>query len=130
MGKRYHRIYVADFHPPEDTQVDDFVKVAKALPGKAWVHFHCAAGDGRTTTFMVMYDMMQNALAVDAAAIIKRQFYLGGINLADTANTSEWKRPWAVERYKFVELFYRYCRAQIPNRFAVSFSDWKKQQTP
>ena len=77
-----------------------------------------------------MYDTMQNAPAVDDAAIIKRQFYLGGINLADTANAPEWKRPWAVERYKFVELFYRYCRAQIANRFAVSFSDWRSSRLP
>jgi hypothetical protein len=127
LSNEYRRIYVADFHPPEDAQVDAFVNVAKRLPGKAWVHFHCAAGDGRTTTFLVMYDMMQNALAVDAATIIKRQFYLGGVNLADTADTPEWKRAWAVARYKLVLLFHRYCIDQIPRGFAVSFSDWKRR---
>jgi hypothetical protein len=27
-------------------------------PGTAWVHFHCHGGDGRTTTFLALYDML------------------------------------------------------------------------
>lgn len=27
-------------------------------PASAWVHFHCHGGDGRTTTFLALYDML------------------------------------------------------------------------
>lgn len=39
--------------------IDEFIKLYKSLPKDAWLHFHCEAGKGRTTTFLAMYDMMK-----------------------------------------------------------------------
>jgi len=129
LGGRYVQIRVADFHAADDRQVDQFVAAVLALPGGSWAHFHCAGGDGRTTTFMAMYDMMRNALLVDvpgAEAILARQHDLGGIDL-DSLGSVGWKEEWARQRRALVHAFYRYCREQIPKGFAETFSHWRKR---
>jgi hypothetical protein len=126
LGGRYVRIPVADFHAAEHRHVDQFVTAVLALPPNAWVHFHCAAGDGRTTTFMAMYDMMHNALTVDVETIIQRQYDLGGINL-DSEGSVAWKQQWARERRTLAHVFYLYCRDQIPNGFKETFSQWRER---
>lgn len=57
----YHRLPVPDHCAPGDTavkQLIDLVKQNKIDPVKDWVHFHCHGGDGRTTTFLALYDMV------------------------------------------------------------------------
>ena len=52
-GAHYVRVAVTDHAPPLDRAVDQFVVAVRGLPQNAWAHFHCEAGLGRTTTFMV-----------------------------------------------------------------------------
>jgi len=60
-GARYVRVAVTDHACPLDSAIDEFVIAVRGLPKNAWAHFHCEAGLGRTTTFMVLYDMVRNA---------------------------------------------------------------------
>jgi protein tyrosine phosphatase len=53
-GARYVRIAVTDHASPLDSAVDEFVTAVRGLPQNGWAHFHCEAGLGRTTTFMVL----------------------------------------------------------------------------
>ena len=56
----YVRIPVTDHCAPSDTALGELRKLrgkAKNDP-KSWVHFHCHGGDGRTTTFLALYDML------------------------------------------------------------------------
>jgi len=54
----YHRLPVADHCPPFTVQVA-FLDLLKQIDlGKDWVHFHCHGGDGRTTTFLALFDMV------------------------------------------------------------------------
>ena len=63
-GASYVRIAVIDHTRHLNEAVDRFIVAVRALPENAWAHFHCEAGLGRTTTFMVLYDMLRNATRV------------------------------------------------------------------
>jgi hypothetical protein len=125
----YWRIYAADFHAPPDEAVDQFVALIKTVPANSWLHFHCAGGDGRTTTFMTMADMMRNAKTTAYDVILRRQESLpGAVDFGGYCKTAAWKRSWARERDWFIELFYAYCKQQSPS-FEQKFSSWKAQHS-
>ena len=75
-GIGYIRIPVTDGHTPSDDMVDYFIKFVNNQPKDTWLHFHCKEGIGRTTTFMIMYDIMKNYKEVSLDDIIKRQVVL------------------------------------------------------
>lgn len=122
----YIRIPVTDHIKPSDQNVDLFVNFVKSLPKDSlWLHFHCAAGEGRTTTFLAMYDMMRNATNVKLQDIFLRQYLLGGINfLNETSN--DWRKKYVEERKLFLRQFYVYCQ-QNP-LFQKSWSSWLAEQ--
>ena len=56
----YVRIPVTDHCGPSESALADLrarIPVSTS-PADAWVHFHCHGGDGRTTTFLALYDML------------------------------------------------------------------------
>jgi len=111
LGVKYQRFLVADHFAPEAKQVDLFVQFIKNLPKDAWVHFHCRGGKGRTTTFMVLYDIIKNAHLLPLDDILRRQYNLGGINLSEPlvrVIRKKWKEPAAKDRYGFIKKFYKY----------------------
>jgi len=109
-GVPYYRFTVTDHTRPTDAQVEEFLKWTKSLDPKAWLHFHCEAGDGRTTTFLVMYDILKNAQNVGFIDIVKRQWLLGGIDLLTYPPKESWKYPLAVERTEFLRNFYQFVK--------------------
>lgn len=121
----YFRIPVTDHVKPTDDQVDLFVAFVRHLPKDHWLHIHCAAGRGRTTTFMSMYDIMHNAQKVSFDDIIQRQFLIGGFDLRKIRAT--WKRPFAEARLQFLQDFYTYAR-QNQDGFATSWSMYQLQK--
>ena len=57
---KYHRIPVTDHCAPGDAALGELRRLreeARKEP-RSWVHFHCHGGDGRTTTFLALYDML------------------------------------------------------------------------
>lgn len=127
-GLGYYRIYVPDYHPPAPAQVDYFLNLVQKLPVNAWLHFHCAAGKGRTTTFMVMRDILVNAKQLPLKAIVTRQASLGGIDLFNASKSSlyPWKSPYHAARRDFIKLFYRYVRSEAYPR--QDFTTWVTKQ--
>jgi inositol hexakisphosphate len=127
---RYYRLHIADFHAPSDDTVDFFVGVLKTLPEKSWLHFHCAAGDGRTTILMAMAEMMRSARTTDMERIIagQRQLGHGAIDLGEYCNIPKWKSDWARDRLWFLRLFYQYAKEQSPG-FELAFSKWKAKNS-
>lgn len=119
----YLRVPVTDKRKPDDGQVDRFVTFAAAFPENEWIHFHCRAGSGRTTTFMAMYDMMHNAKDVPLCDIIIRQYLIHGRNLFDLPEESNWDYEQKKERKEFLTKFYEYCRQNAP-AFKTSWSGW------
>jgi inositol hexakisphosphate len=122
----YVRVAVTDHARPLDDAVDRFVLAVRALPANAWAHFHCEAGLGRTTMFMVLYDMLRNANRVSLEEIVRRQKILShGYDVLQPDEPGNWKAPYAAERAAFIRAFYDYARAN-PNGQPKLWSDWLK----
>jgi len=103
-GLSYNRITVRDGGIPTNDMVDYFIKSIKEQPQDSWLHFHCKAGVGRTTTFMIMYDMIKNYKEVSSDDIIKRQLALANFD-GDAVKSFENK-----ERMDFLSEFYNYLK--------------------
>ena len=117
----YYRVTVRDGGIPTDDMTDYFVDIVKNLPKKSWLHFHCKHGIGRTSTFMIMYDMMKNYKNATADEIIKRQ-----LALANYKSSTE-ESFYNPERIKFLNNFYEYCK-ENGHSYHKSFSSWKKSK--
>lgn len=115
----YFRIPVIDNKRPTDDMVDRFITFINDLPKDYWIHFHCDMGDGRTTTFMSMFDMMRNSNNIEFNNILKRQAILGNINL----DIFDEREP----RLLFLKNFYQYTRDNKDN-FKTLWSEWIKEK--
>ncbi len=100
----YNRITVTDGKIPKDDMVDYFVNLVISQPKNSWFHFHCKQGIGRTTTFMIMYDMIKNSDKVTAGDIIERQLLLANF---DESHIKSFNNN---ERINFLNEFYKYCK--------------------
>ena len=127
LGMRYKRIPITDQMAPTDDEVDAFIAFYKSLPKNAWLHFHCHAGHGRTTTFAVFYDILSNPnVALDD--IVARQYALGGTNLFIPSKKDNWKGKEIRKRAEQIRKFYAYVQANRSNQYAQTFSAWVKTQ--
>ena len=123
IGYRYARFFATDKSWPNTEAVEAFVDFAEALPNNAWVHFHCLAGQGRTTSFMAIYDMIRNP-DVPVDDIIKRQYLIGGIDLT-AINKDE--RDASIRRLKLLQLFSRYYREKCAGKTGLRWGAWLKK---
>lgn len=119
----YYRVTVSDHSKPSDDNVDDFLNFYRSLSDEQWVHFHCRAGKGRTTTFLAMYDMLKNANQVSFHEIIKRQsavepFY----NLLDFKKGN--KKTLKLDRYQFLKSFYLFAK-DMQGGYKGTWKQWK-----
>lgn len=124
---KYVRIPVLDHHRPKDEEVDFFVDFVKTLPEDAWLHFHCRGGIGRSSTFMMMIDILKNAKRESLETISERNIQLGGSNLFKQINEKNmlWKKEAALLRGDFISAFYHYARD--PEGYPrVSWQKWRE----
>lgn len=128
-GANYFRLAVQDHFAPTDRQVDEFLAFWKTLPKDAWLHYHCYAGMGRTTIFMVMHDILKSApKGVSFNDIIKRQAILGKTDLSEIPDKKKnWERQLYVDRYVFTKQFYKYV-TQHPE-LDKPYSQWAKENS-
>ena len=115
-GLGYVRIAATDMHWPEPQAIDAFVRIYRSLPQEhGWLYFHCQAGQGRTTTFMVLYELLERPDCT-AYEAIAHQRALGGADLSSG------------ERYEGICRFAQYVRENRATDFAQSWSDWLSAQ--
>jgi protein-tyrosine phosphatase len=115
----YVRIPVTDGNLPADDMVDFFVEFVCTQPKNTWLHFHCKEGIGRTTTFMIMYDMMKNAKTVPADDIIKRQVVMANLSPHSVESF------YSEKRISFLKKFYKYS-LENNDGFKTTWSAWNK----
>ena len=109
---QYKRFAVKDNSAPDI--VDEFVEFIKNKPDDIHLHFHCAAGKGRTTSFMVMYQAMKNNSNLTLEQLLSYQYNIGGVNLHDNNI-----------QYNFLEDFCNYV--QKNKDYSISYSQWIKE---
>lgn len=126
FGARYRRIPITENHKPSDIQVDNIVKFMLGLPEKVWLHVHCHGGRGRTTTFLIMYDILLNGKNVSLEDILERQILIGGSDMMKEIPEDDPKYEPIAERLEFVKHFYEYCTTVDISQ--TTFSQWKKNK--
>ncbi|UQZ83427.1 Effector protein hopD2 [Paenibacillus konkukensis] len=122
-GAGYIRFFVTDHHRPLDGEVDRFIRYVNGLPAGMWLHFHCRGGVGRTTSFMLMYDMLRNAKEVGRDDLLRRHVLIGGKDVGRTDPQDQYKYEPALERLAFIHRFYDYC-AGNRDGYATTWSEW------
>ncbi len=125
LGYHYQKFAVNRKHiyPPET--IDQFLHFVNELPEGAWLHFHCYAGCSRTTSMMIIYDIIKNGDKVSLEAIMDRHWALGGSNMKDTKPWffGSWKTELLQMRKAMLSDFYRY--RNDPDAFGkISWSEW------
>jgi protein tyrosine phosphatase len=122
-GATYVRIPVTDHTKPDDEDVDQFLDVVKRLPPHTWVHFHCHAGRGRTSTFMILYDMLRNRKLPREDIIDRQAQLIGALDIRLLSQGAKaYKNTNEIKRYAFIKAFYEYLNA--PDGYGVS--SWTK----
>ena len=84
------------------------------------MHFHCLSGEGRTTLFMMMYDMLHNAKTESLEDIVKRN---AAEDLLQDSTNEPWKAVYQKERADFIKEFYNYAKAH-PNGDGLLWTEW------
>jgi len=123
IGFNYVRYAVADGTFPAPEIVDDFLIFVANLPENSWLHFHCHAGQGRTTTFLVMYDILKNP-DIDLEEICRRQYLLGGSNLLLEPEGDDFWSKNARERAKMIKMFYEFVQGTRSEQIGVQWSEY------
>ena len=113
---QYKRFAVKDNSAPTPDIVDEFVEFIKNKPDDIHLHFHCAAGKGRTTAFMVMYQAMKNNSNLTLEQLLSYQYNIGGVNLHDNNI-----------QYNFLEDFCNYVQKNKDSNYSISYSQWIKE---
>jgi protein-tyrosine phosphatase len=112
-GMQYKRYAVRDGGVPTPETVDDFVGFIKNKPDDLHLHFHCHAGEGRTTTFMVLYQIMNNQNNLSLDQILSYQYNIGGIVLGNDGY-----------RLDFLDSFYEYIQENKASNYSIPYSQW------
>lgn len=115
-GMEYKRYAVRDNGAPTPEIIDQFVEFVKTKPSDLHLHFHCDAGEGRTTTFMSMYQILMNTTNLSLDQIVSYQYNVDGVNLHDNKH-----------QFEFLEDFYDYVSKNKSDNYTTSYSEWIKQ---
>lgn len=102
----YMRFPVADHHAPTHDVACRFFKWLQTLPKNAWVHFHCAGGRGRTTTFMMLTQMARYKPHLSFEVFSKHHHAAGAIDVHDIQPDSL-KAQWGYDRLAFLKAIYQ-----------------------
>lgn len=118
---------------PTPEMVDQLMGFIKEIPQNSWVHLHCLAGKGRTTSVMVMMDIIKNGRQVELEDIVKRHHLMGGVDLFDTTvwDNGTYSQDQLTLRKDFIVNFYNYVND--PQGYGIhSWQEWcvKNQINP
>jgi hypothetical protein len=105
-GARYMRFYVPVV--PNDRQIAKFEALAEEVSEQdVTLYFQCWDGTGRSSEFMVMYDILRNGHEVSLESIADRHAAMGGINVLELPPESSPNYVRSVVRRDFIIDYYR-----------------------
>jgi len=122
-GATYLRVPNTDYVSFTDANIDQLVTFWQNRPPDSWLHLHCNAGAGRTTTALALFDMLENATVVKFRDILDRQEQLGGADLLSIRSKPQWRYDAQTERAEFIRRFYQYAR-EHPRGEGETWSSW------
>lgn len=108
----YKRFPVTDRCFAEPAVIDEFLMWIRQLPEDVWLHFHCRGGKGRTTTFMMMYDIWKTKAVLPFAEYLERQTLIGGTDLSFIKRKNEYLESSSLKRFEMLQKFYDYVRGE------------------
>lgn len=120
----YLRIPITENHKPSDAAVEQIMQLIQNQPEGLWLHIHCHGGRGRTTTFLLMYDMLKNGRQVSLDDIFLRHLLLGGTDLKKQLDLKIPRHVALYYRLQFLKQFYEYVTTNDINK--VSWTTWSK----
>lgn len=106
-GFEYQRFPIRDLDVPNETEFTRMVNFIKTLPQDQKLYVHCAAGKGRTGTFLVLLDIIKNGKTTELKEIFERQNKLGAARLDKISEEESWSKEIARNRLKIIENFYK-----------------------
>lgn len=126
-GFGYKHFYIGSKFVTDAKTVDAFIAFIESLPKDVWIHFHCEQGKGRTSTMLVMLDILKNAPQVTVENIVRRQHLLGSVDLFTPYRTNGTYTEEMIEnRKKFVKDFYTFvCQRKAGG--VQRWSEWYKK---
>ncbi|AHE66698.1 hypothetical protein [Legionella oakridgensis] len=107
LGLGYKRFYISDHSSPSATQIKAFKQFIKTVPANTWIYFHCRGGSGRTSTFMVLYDIFKHGKNSPLADILHKHTQLGGKDLAKLPEKNNYKYFLALQRLNLLKKQYQ-----------------------
>lgn len=116
-GFEYIRFGATDMMFPAPKVVDDFCNFLDAVDKDAWLHFHCQAGHGRTTTFMVMRDIITTPND-SLENIVARHATISGVDLLADNN----------DRAVMLRRFYEYAQDRYSGKVTESWSEFLSKE--
>ena len=127
IGFEYVRFAAADMQFPAPEVVDDIISFIANLPADAMMYVHCHAGHGRTTTFLVMCELMRNPDA-SLEEICQRQKDLGGSDILEEPDGKDWNARMARDRAQKIRLFQEFVRGTRAEQIGLTWSEWLKEK--
>lgn len=111
----------------DQSYMEGLIHFFETLPKDAVLYIHCAHGKGRTTTFLVLYDIFKNAKKVSLEDIVNRHYCLGRENILDTKVRKDgtWTGDSLKARRSLVERFHLYMSSS-DGYGQQSWSQWNK----
>lgn len=103
-GVQYWRLPLTDHFPPDKEYVKSFINFVQQLPKGTWIHLHCRGGNGRTTSFMAILEML-NHKERSFDEILDHQYKVGGKRLKEVPSRPE-RQKAAEDRIKVLKEVY------------------------
>lgn len=127
FGLGYARFASTDHIWPEPEEVDAFLAWQKTLPEDAWLYFHCQAGKGRTTAYMIMRDIWLNGQKDSLETICARQHALGGQDVLHMTHKEAWRQTIDDNKIYRLKQFYTYVKGLQQGTITGTWTEYIKQ---
>jgi hypothetical protein len=135
----YHRFSSIDYNPPQYQAIIDLARFTQNEfnPQTDWVHIHCHAGQGRSTSFSILFDMfmrVENSTlnSISFPDLLQFHFESGGKNLLEKP-INEWKYPMAIARNNMLHQMYNFLieinNAGLQDVYSVALKIYFLHQT-